>query len=179
MTEEKKATLDDLLRLQESIDNGMIVLSKDEFETTEEVLREKLDDYVGLMHSWEAQAAGYKERAKEFTAKAKSFENAVKNLKDRYKFLATYYEQYELQGNVYKFSFSPTDSVIPSIEDKDLTIEDKAAHYEFIEEKTTYKWNKTGLKKALKEGREIGIAELKKDLRLMIKPIPVSKKKGK
>ncbi len=179
MTESKKATLDELLRLQESIDNGMIVVSKDEFETTEQALREKLDDYVGLMHSWDAQAAGYKARAKEFTAKAKSYETSVKNLKERYKSLAKYYEQYDLQGNVYKFSFSETVSVIPTIDDKDLTAQDKATHVDFITETTSYKWDKIALKKALKENRIMGIAELKKDLKLVINPIPVNKGKKK
>jgi archaellum component FlaC len=177
MVEEKKATLDELLRLQESIDNGLVVVSKDQFETTEQALREKLDDYVGLMHNWEAQAAGFKARAKEFTSQAKTYENAVKNLKDRYKFLAKYYEQYELMGNIYKFSFSETESVIPTLADKDLTIEDKTNFYDYIDETTSYKWNKAAIKKALKEGKELGIAELKKDLKLVINPIPVSKKK--
>jgi hypothetical protein len=177
VVEEKKATLDEMLRLQESIDNGMLVVSKDDFETTEDELREKLDDYAGLMFSWDAESRAFKERADAFKKKSDVLKKSIVNLKERYKFLAKYYEQYELKGNVYKFSFSETESVIPTIEDKDLTIEDKAAHYEFITETTTYKWDKIALKKALKEGKELGIAELKKDLKLVINPISVSKKK--
>jgi len=179
MTEEKKATLDEMLRLQAVIDAGMIVLSKEDFEITWYELKSKLDDYVGQMQIWEGNALGYKTQAKKLAEQGKVYENAIKNLKDRYKDLAVYYDQSELSGHFYKFSFAPTESIVTDIADKELTIEDKANFYEFIEEKTTYKWNKTALKEALKQGRELGFAKIETGLKLNIKPMPVSKGKKK
>ena len=93
--------------------------------------------------------------------------------------IAHYYGHSEILGNTWKFSFSETESLEVDIADKDLAVEHKRDHYDFIEEKTTYKWNKTAVKKAIKSGSEFGIARLKKGIKMVINPIPVNKKKGK
>jgi len=176
MDTEKKATLDEQLRLRDQIDSGMIVISKDEFDTTEEALRSKLDDYAGLMYSWDAESKAFKERADAFKKKSDTYKKSIENLKDRYKYLATYYQQYELSGNIYRFLFSETESVEVDIEDKNLTIQDKTKFYDFITETTSYKWDKLAIKKALKTGSEMDVARIVKGLKLTVNPIPTGKK---
>ena len=177
--QEKKATLDDLLKLQEYIDAGIIVLAKDEFEATEEALRSKVDDAYGFMLTCEGRSEALKKQAKMLMEQAKACENAKENLKNRYKDIAHYYGHSEILGNTWKFSFSETESLEVDVPDKELSVEHKRDHYDFIEEINTYKWNKTAVKKAIKSGSQFEIARLKKGIKMVINPIPVSKKKGK
>lgn len=108
----------------------------------------KIDGFGQFVRMELSRAEAIAEESKRLAARAKSIKNRIDYLRGRYSGIMLEHGLKKVQGNVYSVSISKSERVQVPDDLNDLPSE-------FVKEKTTYEPDKTGIKAAIKGGREI------------------------
>jgi hypothetical protein len=159
-------TLKEILNQFKAVDHDQL---PDDYDPEELIgdLKGKVDSIKHKVDEWEKEAELMQEYSKEFAARAKSIINKRDRLIAYVHYQMSSNEWEKLPGEIWeiKWKLNPPRLVI----DAEANASNYLHHAEFMQQKTSYNWDKNKIKAAIKAGDKFDFAKNVQDKKIVFK----------